>query len=216
MIHDDVYLSENAKLLGIYLDNKLSWSKHIDHVCSQLNKAYFAILQLKNTLDETGLLSIYYALAYSHISLNIIAWGNSKDRSRVFINQKRLIRLIFKMRYNESCADIFKNKNILTVPCIYILKCLTYTKKNIRLFTQRNECHTYRTRHGDLLSIPLHHTTNYKHSPQYNCIMLFNSLPTEIRNSQNYNKYKTMVKNLLLKGGYYSIQDFLSREPDAA
>ena len=118
------------------------------------------------------------------------------------------------MGYNESCADMFKNKKILTVPCIFILKCLTCTKKNIGLFTQRNDCHSYRTRHGDLLSILSHHTTNYKHSPQYNCIMLFNS-PTEIRNLQDYKKYKTMVKNLLLNGGFYSIQDFLSRESDA-
>ena len=196
MIHDDISLSQNVKLLGIHLDSKLSWSEHIEHVCSQLNKAYFAILQLKSTLDETGLLNIYYALAYSHISLNIIACGNSRDSSRVFVTQKRLIRLLFKMGYNESCAEMFKNKKILTVPCIFILKCLTYTKKNIGLFTQRNDCHSYRTRHGDLLSIPSHHTTNYKYSLQYNCIMLFNSLPTEKRNLQDHKKYKTMLKNL--------------------
>ena len=94
VLHDSIILSHNTKLLGTHLDNKLLWDKHIEHVCAQLNKAYFAILQMQSTLDEAGLLSIYYALAYSHISYNIIAWGSARDRDRVFVCQKRLIRLI--------------------------------------------------------------------------------------------------------------------------
>ncbi|KAJ8978838.1 hypothetical protein NQ317_010048 [Molorchus minor] len=55
---------------------------------------------------------------------------------------------------------------------------------------KRNKYHSYGTRHGYLLSIPIHLTINYKHSPVYNCIRLFNSLPPEIRRTKNYNKFK--------------------------
>ena len=162
VLHDSIILSHNTKLLGTHLDNKLLWDKHIEHVCAQLNKAYFAILQMQSTLDEAGLLSIYYALAYSHISYNIIAWGSARDRDRVFVCQKRLIRLIFQMNYNESCKYIFKTKKILTTPCIFIFKCLMYTKKNMDLFTQRNNCHSYSTRCGIYLVYPdiIHQTIN--------------------------------------------------------
>lgn len=115
---ENINLSHSTKLLGTHLDAKLTWDVHIEHVCNQLNKAYFAILQLKSTLDISGILNIYYALAYSHISLNIICWGSAKDRDRVFISQKRIIRLIFSMEFNESCRRIFINKKILTTPCI--------------------------------------------------------------------------------------------------
>ena len=39
--------STSIKYLGTYLDSNLSWTCHVDHVCKQLNKAYYAILQMK-------------------------------------------------------------------------------------------------------------------------------------------------------------------------
>lgn len=208
---DDINLSNSTKLLGTYLDSKLSWDLHIEHVCSQLNKAYFGILQLKSTLDESGLLNTYYALAYSHMSYNVMCWGNAKNRDRVFICQKRILRLIFNMGYNESCRIVYKDKKILTTPCIFMLKCLCYIKKNMDLFVKRNNYHLYNTRHGDLLSIPKHLTTAFKHAPHYNCIILYNNLPQEIRMITQYNRYKNAVKRLLLEGGFYSINEFLNR-----
>lgn len=213
IIYDGITISKTTKLLGTYLDSKLSWDEHIHFVCGQLNKAYFAILQMRNSLDQFGLLNIYYALAYSHISYNIVCWGSAKDKDRVFICQKRLIRLIYKLNYNESCREIFKKEKILTTPSIFIYKCLMYARKNMSLFTKRDECHTYNTRHAELLDIPRHNTTKFKHSPHYNCITLYNSLPENIRKIKIYKNYKTETKNLLLKGGFYSIQDFLNREP---
>ena len=67
------------------------------------------------------------------------------------------------MNDNESCRYIFKTKKILTTPCI-IFKCLMYTKK---IWTySRKETIVIRIVQdvgGDLLSIPRHHTSNYKH-----------------------------------------------------
>ncbi|KAJ8953342.1 hypothetical protein NQ317_012114 [Molorchus minor] len=82
VLHENIDITHCTKLLGTHLDDKLSWSQHIEHVCTKLNKAYFALLHLKNVLGEAGLISVYYALAYTHISYNIIAWGSATDRDR--------------------------------------------------------------------------------------------------------------------------------------
>lgn len=210
---DNINPSDSVKLLGTYIDCKLSFGLQVEHVCNQLNKAYFAILQMKSTLDETGLVNIYYALAYSHISYNIICWGSSTTSDRVFICQKRLVRLIYKLDPRVSCKDMFKNKKILTTPCIYIFKCLMYIRKNMDLFSKLKDTHTYSTRHGEQLSIPLHRTSCFERSPRYNCILFYNSLSDEIRNIQNYYKFKKTIKETLEKGAFYSIRDFLNREP---
>lgn len=207
--YDHLTLSEFGKLLGTNLDKKLLFDVHIDFVCKKLSKAYFAILQLKDVLDETDLLRTYYALAYPHISYNIICWGNARDKERVFIAQKRIIRLIYNLLPRETCHNIFKIKNILTTPCIYILKSLCFTKKNFKLFQMRAETHVYNTRYGELLSIPRHSTTRYEHSPFYSCILLYNRLPNEIRNIVNYNSFKNKVKELLISNSFYSIKDYL-------
>ena len=41
---DDFATSTNAKLLGTYFDSRLCFDTHIEHVCKQLNKAYFSSL----------------------------------------------------------------------------------------------------------------------------------------------------------------------------
>ncbi len=108
-----------AKFLGTHLDGSLShWSAQVDHVVGKLNSAFFAIMQLKSTLHQKALLDIYYALAYSHLSYNIVNWGSTFELNRIFIAQKRILRLIFGMSPLDSCKSVFKKHNLLTVPCL--------------------------------------------------------------------------------------------------
>lgn len=210
--NNNLNISDSTKFLGTHLDPQLTWTLHTDHVCNKLNSAYFAILQMKSSLDVNGLLNIYYALAYSHMSLNILSWGSTKEIERIFINQKRIIRLIFGMKFRESCRDVFKEKGILTLPSIYILKCLTFVKQNLHIFQKSNENHSYNTRHGDLLSIPKHRTTTFKLSPLYNCIILYNSLPNEIKCITRYENFKKAVKQFLLVNAFYTVTEYINRE----
>ena len=123
-----ITLSDCPKFLGTLVDSILSWEKHTNYVCSKLNQAYFALLQLKDNLNEVELVNVYYALAYSHLSLNIFTWGRFSYVSRVIILQKRVVRLLFNLDSRENCKTTFINKKLLTVPNIY-----TY----IQLFTLR-------------------------------------------------------------------------------
>lgn len=111
---------------------------------------------------------------------------------------------------HESCRETFKSKDILTAPCTYIYKCLTFAKKNLHLFDTNSAVHDYSTRHGNLLRIPLYNTTTFKHSPTYNCIILYNKLPDNIKSISNYLIFKREIRTLLTTGGYYSIGEFLT------
>ena len=102
--------STSIKYLGAYLDSNLSWICHVDLVCKQLNKAYYAILQMIYTLGQPGLL---------------LLWVNPRTLI-VFILQKRILRLIFNMKYNHTCRIIFKDNEILIVPSVYIYKIFTF------------------------------------------------------------------------------------------
>nr|CAI5817300.1 unnamed protein product [Callosobruchus analis] len=76
--------------------------------------------------DVNGLINVYYGLIYSNISYGITVWGLAKDVERVFIVQKRIIRLICKIPYRNTCRDAFRKYKILTVPSIYLYKILMY------------------------------------------------------------------------------------------
>lgn len=206
----NIKISQETKFLSNFLDPTLSWDIHIDNICKKLNKAYFGILQMKDILSETDLLNIYYTLAYPHMSLNILSWGCGRDKGRIFILQKRIMRLIFNLNFRETCRYIFKQKNILTVPCIFIFKCLMYTKQNINVFSQVSDTHAYGTRHGALLRIPTHTTSKYRHSPKYNCINIYNMLPKHLREINCPKLFKIGIKKFLLEKSFYSVDEFLS------
>ena len=206
----NIKLSESVKFLGSLIDPQLTYSSQIDHVCSKLNSAYFAILSLKNTLDVQGLLSVYYALAFSHMANNVVCWGSAQC-NRIFICQKRILRLIFGIKARESCREIFIRRGILTFPSIYIHRCLSYLNNNRSMFQRVGSTNPYNTRGNNLLTIPCHKTSYYKNSPFYNCVTLFNKLPAELRCFSG-NLFTSKVKSFLLRRGFYSVKEYLLYE----
>lgn len=107
---DFVNTSTETAFLGSIIDVTLTFTPQIDNLCSKLAKATFAILNLKKEINIKGLITSYYSLAYSVMSYSISVWGLSVEANRVFVMQKRIIRIMFNLGYRESCRDIFKKK----------------------------------------------------------------------------------------------------------
>lgn len=206
---EDIPTAVTTKYLGTHLDSYLSWDMHIDSVCAKLNKAYYAIKLMKNCLDKPGLIKVYFAMVYSHISLNIMVWGCAKDFSRVFVAQKRIIRLMFNMGYLESCKPVFLSETLLTAPSIYILKCVMFARSHLNLYQTSSSLHNHNTRHGNLLRIPSHRTSHFKKSPLYNAIVLYNKLPQTFKQNLSDKVFRVKIKSLLLEKCYYSHQEYL-------
>lgn len=202
--------SSEVRFLGLLLDQSMSWSAHIDLVCTKLNRAYFAILQLRYDLDGSTLLQVYYALVYSAISYHIIVWGGAINTRRVFLIQKRIIRLMFNIKKRSSCRTIFKENRILTFCGIYILKCCLYVRCNMRLFNNNSSNHNYSTRNGEKLLPPQHRTAAYQRSAYYNCIKVYNNIPSEIRALNSLGKYKSSLKKYLHSHCFYTLTEFFS------
>lgn len=208
-----VKLCGETRFLGTYLDGSLSWQAHIESVSNRLNSAFYAILSLKSSVTRSVLLEVYYALGYSHIAYNILLWGATSEIKRVFVGQKRILRLIFNLERLETCRQVFRENKILTVPCIYIFKCLLFVKANLHLFGKASQSHTYATRHGSvLLSYPRHRTALFERSPQYMCVRLFNSLPRDLRAISNLSLFKREVRKYLVENVFYSLSDFMARD----
>jgi hypothetical protein len=66
--------STNTKLLGIIIENMLSWKAHIDQLIPKLCMACYAIRTVKPFMCQENLRSIYYSYFHSLISYGIIFW----------------------------------------------------------------------------------------------------------------------------------------------
>lgn len=208
--NNPIALRNHCKFLGINVDEQLNWNEHINSICSKLNKQYFALVNLKTALDKEGLLSAYYALIYSVISYNIVVYGLAAESTRIFLAQKRIIRLMFNLGYRESCRQTFKNEKILTFIGIYLLKLLIYIYLNREQFKKNSDIHSYPTRKNEDIRLGTFTYTSYRKSPQYMGCYLYNMLPPQIKNATDLNRFKFLLKTFLYQNTFYTIEEYIN------
>ena len=210
-INDHVLsLVNNVKYLGLYIDKKLKWSDHINYICKKLNSSYFAIKVLKSFVNKEVLLQVYYSLVYSNIKYNIIIWGQSSDIRRLFILQKRIIRLIFNLKPMETCRSTFIQNNILTVPSIYMMECILQIKSHITAHTKVNDIHNHDIRTSNEIRLSKCRLKMSQKNPNYFGSVLFNKLPSNLTDIKCCKQFKTRLKSFFIKICFYDIKDFLN------
>lgn len=201
---------ETTKLLGLTIDQNLTWNAHLDGVCKKLNSTFFAIKNLKDSLPLDGILRVYYALAYPSLSFNVILWGRSTCSKRVFMNQKRIIRLMFNLKNVESCRSFFIRYNLLTLYSIFIYKCCMYVFNNKDVFVRNCQMHMYETRNGLDILLSQHNLALYEKGPMYSCGKVYNRLPNFIKHCDTVFSFKNKLKTFLVEKCYYSLDEFLA------
>lgn len=210
MNNTEIQTSESTVFLGSQLDSKLNFNQHIEYVCKKLNKLHFAFKSLKSNFQRNHLVNLYYALVYSIICCNIQVWGRATDAFRVFIIQKRFIRLIFDLGYLQSCRETFRNEGLLTFTCIYLYKIILYTRQNINKFQLNKHVHNYDTRTKENIHLNQINRMQYKKSPYYAGGYYYNLLPNELKDIENINKFKISLKIFLIEQTFYSLDEYIN------
>jgi hypothetical protein len=204
-----IHLSSETKFLGLYLDENLRWTTHINFLCQKLSSVIFAIKELRHECEMECLLTLYYSNFYSHIKYGIIFWGNSIESDRVFILQKKIIRLMCFVGKYAHCTDLFKRLGVLTLPCVYLLQCLLYVKNNMSTFKKHVTYHNYNTRNLNQNITPIFcNLMMYKNGPLSHCIDIYNKLPVKLKNIDNINDFKKSIFNYLMEKCYYNLKSY--------
>ena len=93
--------SSYVKYLGIYLDQYLDWSPHVNHLSHKLVKANAMLCKLRHYVNEATIKSIYYAIFHSHLSYVCTAWGqNLNPKHRINLLQKKAMQTISFAHYD--------------------------------------------------------------------------------------------------------------------
>jgi hypothetical protein len=85
-------------------------------------------------LKEDTLKLVYFAYFHSIMLFGVILWGNSTDSKRVFIIQKKIIRIMAGVRRRVSCRELFKKFNILPLVSEFLLSLLPFIVDNMEKF----------------------------------------------------------------------------------
>ena len=124
---------EEAKYLGLTIDNKLTFGSHIEYLESELFRAVgiIAVSKLKHFFPSSVLLKLYFALFHSNILYGLLIWHNtySTYTNKTSRLQNKAIKLITNSKRTDKCAPIYEKLEILQLHDLHIHKTATFMYK---------------------------------------------------------------------------------------
>ena len=199
------------KLLGVYLDENLTFDYHYKILHTKLSKSLYSINRAKHFLPYSALKTLYYALIHPHFlyCLPIISCTSQKNINLLTKSQKWAIRLINKANFNAHTQPLFAFSNILPFPDLinqqnfHIIHAylFNYLPQSFSNFLQRNHeahLHDYPFRNSNDLYVPQAKNDYLKRFPFYAYPKSWNSLPAHLKSIPNKSLFRINLKNHLM------------------
>ena len=122
--------TSEVKFLGIIIDDKLKWDKHIERIKKRISSSFYAINKVKGVLNRKHLTNLYYALVYPHLLYGITMWGNTYQvyLTKLMTTQKKIVRCIAGAYFNAHTDPLFKSLKLLKLPDIYKMQVAKYVR----------------------------------------------------------------------------------------
>ena len=211
-IHNNHVDKDNRtyKLLGIHLDEHLSFDHNTNVLASKLSRSIYCMSKVKHTLPKKALMHLYFAFVHSHLSYcTTIASITSKSNiDKISKLQKKAIRIATHSQYNAHTAPLLAQHNILpykdmiTQAQLHFMHSIHYNYAP-SIFTglwprntDRNIEHSLRNAHE--YTIPRANYAFYKKTPPHSFAQAWNTAPTA-RYHSNPTTFRIQLKHELLQ-----------------
>ena len=199
-----------VKFLGVYIDEKLEWHEHIKYIKNKLNSSTYAMRKIKNILNTNHLMTLYYSLVYPYIDYGISLWGSTHNTyvNKLYIKQKRSIRIVMGAQYNAHTSPLFKHLNIVKLHDLYELQIAKYMysySQNtlpiplMTLFTSNDNIHTHDTRNRHNPHISQRRITTASKSLRHRGPDIWYNIPEEITSRKNITSFSKQFKKRIIQ-----------------
>lgn len=206
---EETTFTNTSNFLGLTIDNNLTWKPYLDKLIKKLNRCCYQMIMLRDVVDLNTRVMVYYAFFYSVLQYGIEFWG-STNINKIFKVQKRILRIMIFADRRTSCKRIFRDLNLLTVPCLYIFKCLMFVKVKLNTILEEQHHHPYFTRHKNDLLYPRHRLVLFEQTNVYMGKKMFNKLPNTLKTIEKTEHFKCAIKEFLINKVYYSVNEYLN------
>ena len=194
--------------LGVSLDERLTWEKHIDTICAKVGAGIGVMRRMKPFVPPETLKLTYEALVQPYFNYCSPLWDNCgiglKDKLQKF--QNRAARVIIGSTYDIRSIDVLNQLGWKTLEQKrnYTKSMLMYKiindhaapnlKQSFRLYSEGHTTHDLRNHTTDLV-LPKPKREFGKRSFKYNGPIHWNSLPNEAKNANSISTFKRIINS---------------------
>ena len=194
------------KLLGVILDEHLSWKDHILSLKKKLQTLLVLTMKIRPCLNKDSLLIIYHSLFMSHTRYCINNWcfENSILNRKLQSICNRFIKMTFGIQNNSEVLEAMKDTHLLSIKNLYKLEIaqMMFKHENKQLpqafhnfFAQKS--YHIQTRSNSQLVSNCFRTKVSQQSLKFIGPKVWNKIPFEIRQSNNCNTFKKKLTQYL-------------------
>ena len=197
---------DSIKYLGLTLDSHLSWNVHVDQTASKIRSLVGILYRLKSRLPRDVKKLIYSSMVQSHLIYMIEIWGTASNTRLKSLQtmQNRALRNVFDIPYLTPRLEIYSelSQGTLPVKALYELSISKFVFSVLKGYSSSevsftSASHGYQSRHRGLLARPRCRTESAKRRISYSGPLIYDSLPSNCKNSRNPRKFKFTVKQHL-------------------
>ena len=104
-----------TKFLGVFIDEKLNWKRHINYVSGKISRGIGVILKARKSLNRDSLITLYHSFIYPDYTYCNHVWGATyaSNLRNLVLLQKRCVRIICNEHTREHTEHIFKELGFL-------------------------------------------------------------------------------------------------------
>ena len=204
---------DNTKFLGVFIDQNLSFHKHIHYIKGKVSRGIGILYKCKPLLNENSLKILYNAIIYPYFTYCIEVWGSTYTTYTDVLSkiQKRAIRIITGAKKYEHTQLLLKKLRILNLKEIYVYFVQLFMYKYHRkllpqffddFFMKNTSVHNVNTRQQNYLHVPLIRTMPFSRTIRVSGVYLYNHFFKLAENNEfigfnvSYNTYKFHLKNI--------------------
>ena len=202
---NSIEATSSAKLLGITINDSLSWADHINNVIKKCNSYLYLLSRIKNFLSIETRKRFYNAYILPHFDFCCIIWGNctSSLEDKLIKFQKRAARVILDSDYSTPSTALFSKLKWMTFHERVIYQKAIQMYKTLRgdapdylqnAFTFTTDIHSRLLRSSSTYQLysPKPNTELFRHTFVFSGTSIWNSIPLYIKNSTSIQHFKTL------------------------
>lgn len=199
----------SIKYLGIHIDDRFTWKKHIDVVNARVRKLKYLFVKLRNVADRDLLRLVYMALCQSILSYCVLAWGAACGSYLIKLEraQRSILKIAHKKPFRFATDSLYSEFQLLRVRQIFIVATIMRFHK-IALSCTRDKARS--TRNISWV-VPKTKTKFAKRSPLFLGPFLYTRANKELDIRQCLRlKCKRLVKGWLYSRNYLETESLLN------
>ena len=208
-----IHNTHEIKFLGIWLDEHLSWTTHIQKLILKLTRNTNLLKFNQNLMPTHTKKLVYHSHIASHLHYGLLLWGNNASENQLNKLQKIQNKCLRYLLPKETHLNACKKLNILTIRDMLKLANLKFAYKLAnnhlppRIITICHEDsrkntllpkHRYNTRNRNTPNLPREANKLYRDSFLFQGPRSILSLDKTIQNSKSLPIFTKKCKTLLL------------------